>query len=209
MDWTSPGGLYVVPPDFQARFQSEFPGYRIRWSLRKHCWQIEQPTGTRGALTPIRVSEEDDSMIRARDGYWLVMELQPGSRMPCPGLVQVYPRITCGYTIPVALRQSKESICPICRLQHRDGRTIAAYWPFDELFLEHLRYSDPLKDGTRRQRIHADRKNAIQDARGERDTSNIIQAHAADLHRHIVGIKQFAYSHTAHPLASTPIPIRD
>lgn len=157
--WTSPGGLYKVPDEWRTRFQEEFPDYRVRWSLRRSQWQIEQRAG-RGALPPLRVDAHDDSLIRAADGYWLVMEFQPGDRMACPGVLSIQPREECGALVKVPHRQSKEAICPQCRKMGRDGKNIAAYWPFDEVLLDHLRYSDPLRGGIVRQRKAAEVKNA-------------------------------------------------
>ena len=157
--WASPGGLYVVPDIFRQRLQSEFPGYRVRWSLKESCWQIEQPVGG-GALPPLRIDPADDSLIRARDGYWLVMKFQPGDRMACPQLIQKEPRQECSYSIRVPHRRAAEVACPICRAKGRDGRTIAAYWPFDETLLEQLRLSDPLRGGIQRQSRSAEANNA-------------------------------------------------
>lgn len=206
--WSSPGGLYVVPEEWRARFLSEFPDYRVRWSIRGQCWQIEQAVG-RGALDPFRIDEADDSLVRARDGYWLVMSFQPGDRMPCPGIIQKEPRQVCGYTMRVSHRKSAEAVCNECRRRGRDGRTVAAYWPFDECLLEHLRYTDPLRGGISRMRADADARNAKMLRDAERAQSNVVQANAYDLHRHVVGIKQWGYNHTSHPIDNTPIPVKD
>lgn len=169
--WKSPGGQYVVPDEWRQRFLAEFPDYRVRWSLKKGCWQLEQQCG-RGALPPLRIDEADDSLVRARDGYWLVMEFSPGDRMPCPGVIQNNPRQVCGWPMKVAMRESRESTCSVCRSKGRDGRTMAAHWPFDELLLEHLRFTDPLKGGTIRQRLKADARNAAMLKEAERQQSD-------------------------------------
>ena len=126
--WTSPGGIYTVPDSWRAAFLAEFPDYRIRWSLRDHCWHLEQKCGS-NTLAPYRIDPFDDSLIRAADGYWLVMAIQPGNRMPCPAVTVRFPRQTCGWTLPVATRETSESICPVCRSKRRDGRVMAGYWP--------------------------------------------------------------------------------
>lgn len=156
--WTSPGGLYVVPDSFKREFLAEFPSYRIRWSLKKHNWQVEQQIG-RGALAPFRIDPDDDSLIRARDGYWLVFELSPGGRMPCPAVVERFPLQHCNWSVDVPIRTWKEARCTNCRLKGRDGRTIACHWPFDGSLLDHLRHTDPLRGGTERQRAETDRVN--------------------------------------------------
>lgn len=157
--WHSPGGLYNVPDDFKARFLHEFPDYRIRWSLREDRWHLEQKCG-RGALAPFRIDPADDSYVRARDGYWLVMAIQPGPRMACPGVVQRTPRQHCNTTLSVPIGKSKEVVCSVCKKSGRDGRTITSYWPLDETLLEHLRYTDPLRGGTTKQKLASDKRNA-------------------------------------------------
>lgn len=148
--WQSPGGVYVVPDEWRRQFLAEFPDYRVRWSLKKGCWQLEQSYG-RGALPPVRLDEADDTLVRARDGYWLVMEFSPGDRMPCPASItheSSGERQRCNHTLKVPMRKGAEIRCPNCRAHGRDGRTMASYWPFDELLMEHLRRTNPLTHGT-------------------------------------------------------------
>lgn len=157
-NWSSPGGLYVVPTDFKQRFLKEFPEYRIRWSLKDQRWMIEQRCG-RGALPPLKIDPADDGLIRAKDGYWLVMAFQPGDRMACPGTVNFYPRTFCNWTMKVATRKVKESVCGMCRFKGRDGRYMTSFWPFDETLIERLRETDPLRGGIQRARAEADLAN--------------------------------------------------
>lgn len=185
--WTSPGGLYVVPDDFRRRLQTEFPGYRVRWSLKESCWHIEQPVGG-GALPPLRIDAYDDSLIRAADGYWLVMKFQPGDRMPCPSLIQKEPRQECTFSLKVPHRQAKEVVCPSCRAKGRDGRTIAAFWPFDEILLETLRHSDPLRDGIVRQSRAAEKNNATILKAGENAAADAMTSLDAVDYRWLSGI---------------------
>lgn len=202
--WSSPGGLYVVPDEWRQRFLAEFPGYRVRWSLQRQQWQVEQPYGN--PLPHLRNDPFDDTLIRRRDGFWLVMAFQPGNRMPCPGIIDRGQR--CGMPISVATRRTAESVCAQCKLMRRDGRTMASYWPFDECLLEHLRFTDPLRGGIQRARQDVDLRNATRERRLERDASNAVQAHAADLHRHVVGIKQWSGTHTSHPREDGRITMR-
>ena len=168
----SPGGVYRVPSEWEARFHTEYPDYRVRWSLAKSCWVIEQRCG-RGAQAPISVDPTDDSLIRARDGYWEVMTFQPGDRMACPAVVSRSPRQVCGGVIKVPHRRSAETVCQTCRKAGRDGRTMAAFWPFDELLLDHLRFTDPLRVfwGADAQG-HSRKMNGIQRAKHAADLSN-------------------------------------
>lgn len=144
--WSSPGGVYRVPDEWRRQFLAEFPEYRVRWSLAERCWHLEQAYG-RGALPPLRIDEADDSLVRSRDGYWLVMKIQPGDRMACPGIIQKTPRQVCDNTIRVPTRRTGEAVCGNCRRKGRDGRTIAAFWPFDATLLDELRRTNPLTHG--------------------------------------------------------------
>lgn len=169
--WVAPGGMYVVPAAFKAQFLAEFPEYRIRWSIRESKWQVEQSYG-RGALPPLRISEDDDSLIRARDGYWLVMSFQPGDRMACRGIISTNPVQRCGCTIKVPHRKTAEVRCGVCMSKGRDGRTLCAFWPFDESLLQHLRRTDPLRDGTRRASRDVDAANLARAAEIDRRTAD-------------------------------------
>lgn len=169
------------PPDwFVERLRFEFQDrLRIRWSIRKHEWHIEQKVG-RGALAPFRISEADDSMIRARDGYWFIGAVRPGNTMPCP---------KCGCKLNVPELEWREVVCHYCRLQKRDGRTLAAYFPLGEALLEHLRKIDDQRGGLERVRDEADRANEQLIASRERDISNSIESATKDTYTRLAGIQ--------------------
>lgn len=184
--WASPGGTYRVPSGFKSRFLSEFPTYRIRWSLKQSQWLVEQQIGS-GALPPINIDPFDDSMIRARDGYWLVMMFRPGTRMACP---------TCGLDMSVALCKTAESTCLPCKSRKRDARVMTGYWPFDERLIEHLRRTDPLRGGIMkdtsgklrvRASVDADRANQRMQDRAEAKRKDASTLDAVD-YRWISGI---------------------
>lgn len=179
-----PGPIYSVGSDFLREFRKEFPEYRIRWSLKKHCWHIEQRCG-RGALSPIHVDAMDDGLIRARDGYWLVMEIQPGDRMACP---------RCHSTINVPICKFGETRCTYCIVQRRDGRVTAGYMPCNSILLEHLRRTDPLRGATQRLAKEADVANQKRLDAAQRATSNAIEAASKDAFARLVGIPQFGYT---------------
>lgn len=184
MSIASPGGVYVVPPDFVHRFESEFPQYRIRWSLKKKCWLIEQHCG-RAALSPLRIDAHDDSLIRARDGFWLVMEIQPGDRMSCP---------RCGNIISVMTRKFGENRCENCIQHKRDGRVVAGFFPFCEGLLEHLRRTDPMRGATARLAKEADAQNQKILEMLRRKTSNTVEAGTKDAFNRIMGIQSVGYT---------------
>jgi hypothetical protein len=179
--WSSPGGVYRVPDDFRREFRAEFPDYRIRWSLKKSCWQIEQFVGVKGALPPVRQDDpHNDDIIRARDGYWLVMQTQPGSRMACPALVTRFPRQECGWELKIPPHWQGEVRCPVCVRAGRDGRTVVGNWAFDSILLDELRRTNPLthgivkRDGKVQTRAawEADSRNAAREREADRRVSD-------------------------------------
>lgn len=173
----SPGGLYTVPQQFLEEFYSEFPDYRVRWSLKKHCWQIEQSYGIEWFDFPFKVDAANDDMVRARDGYWLVMEIQPGDRMPCPSIIDKQDGTMCGCTLKVPINMTAETVrCPACQKRGKDGRHVAAYYPFGHVLMEHLRYSDPLRDGTQRVSKDVDAANSARSAALDNERSNELAA---------------------------------
>jgi hypothetical protein len=195
-DWASPGGTYRVPADWKRRFLAEFPDYRVRWSIRKGMWQVEQSFG-RGALPPVRIDDgAHDDLIRARDGYWLVMEFLPGDRFACPAVLSQYPRTVCGWTLRAPTRKRAEVKCPACRKAGRDGRTVAGFYPFDEALLDDLRRTNPLTWGVvkhngkvqTRAALEADRANELLLREAERRQRDAITSIDAVDHRWITGI---------------------
>lgn len=178
------GPIYCVPPDFARQFFREFPDYRIRWSFAKRCWLIEQKCG-RGSLKPIHIDPHDDQLIRAKDGYWLVMEIQPGDRMPCP---------VCDNTVKVATRRFSEARCENCIAHGRDGRFMAGHYPFGESLLEHLRHTDPLRGGVQRLQREADAANQRRLAAAERETQRIVEAGTKDAFSRIFDIQSVGYT---------------
>jgi hypothetical protein len=159
----------TLSSDFATQLHDEFGGrFRIRWSDKMHEFQLEQKVMTGQIMPPPLISDEDsltatarydtydDNWIRARDGYFYVMSLRNGDRMPCP---------ICGLTVPVPVLETRESVCEGCKLHGRDGRYVAAFYPFNHLLLEHLHDIDPLNGGPIRVRA---RMRAKQLAKNER-----------------------------------------
>lgn len=185
--WHAPAGAYNVPESFRRLLEREFPGYRVRWSLRDSCWHLEQPCGN-SALVPFRIDPSDDTLIRARDGFWLVMKIQPGDRMPCPNVVERFPRQICNWTLKVPQRKVAEVRCPVCAKAGRDGRAFAGFWPLDEGLIEELRRTDPLKGGTAAARATADASNKLLLAEAERKLRDATTSLDAVDYRWIAGI---------------------
>lgn len=179
-----PGPTYSISDTFLREFTREFPEYRIRWSFKKRCWHIEQHCG-RNVLPPFRVETTDDRMIRARDGFWLVMEVQPGDRMPCP---------RCDNTLYVPIMKFGEARCENCIMHGRDGRTACGYMPFTSVMLDHLRRTDPLRGGTQRLAAEADAANQQMLKDAAKRTHDIVEAGTKDAFSRIVGIPSVGYT---------------
>lgn len=145
--------MYSVPDDFQSQLDNAFHGrFRVRWSYKRAEFQLEQKVGTGQVLLPPPIDPDaispyydtySDEWIRARDGYFLVMSLRNGDRMPCP---------ICGLEVRVPIRETKESHCDYCRSHGRDGRYVAAFYPLNHLLIEKIQDLDPLNGGIGRAR---------------------------------------------------------
>jgi hypothetical protein len=128
------------PTPFTRRLKDEFGGrLRLRWSPRTAVWQLEEKVG-RAALPPLRITEGDDSLVRARDGYAYVLSIAPGDRVPCP---------VCRTTLRLPHLTFHEVECPACKAEGRSGgRVRAAYFPLDgSALLSYLHKIDPLRGG--------------------------------------------------------------
>jgi hypothetical protein len=179
-----------APKDFTRRLDEVFAGrLRIRWSLRNGEWHIEQKVG-RAAHPPYRIAEEDDSLIRARDGYAFVMAIRPGDRMPCP---------IDGLTLKVPVLHTAEVRCDYCRMKGREGRFKAAYYPLGENLIDHLKRIDPERNGHRELVDASDHANKVMLAAKERELSNTIEASTKDHFTSLVGIQSCGYTGKVFP----------
>lgn len=183
----------TAPDSFIARLKDEFhDALRIRWSLARNEFHIEQKVG-RAALPPIHISEADDDMIRARDGYAFVLAVRQGNRMPCP---------RCNLTLPVPIFQFAEVVCPRCRTQKLDGRYIAGFYPLDgDMLLDHLRSIDPNRRNPQFIR-DMDARNARIEASRDRAAANERAAATYDHYNQLVGIQSVGYTKPDPRLAS-------
>lgn len=199
-NWISPAGTYVVPAGFKQRFLSDFPDYRIRWSLQHSKWLVEQKYDN--PLPATKYNPFNDEVIRERDGYWLVSAFQPGDRMACPAWVYKAGGQRCGQTLYVPTRDTIEVVCSLCRRNGRDGRTIAGYWPFDECLLEVMRRTNPLSYGTQKidgklrvvASAAADSANAAFVKEGERQLSDVVTSSTIESFNRQVGIAQIGFT---------------
>lgn len=139
---------------FEKEFNDTFEGrFRIRWSSQSNEYQIEQRIAAQKVLDPPTdkdgtIDTFSDGYIRARDGYFYVMSVRPGTTMPCP---------ICRSTVDVPVMVTAESTCHYCKVMGRDGRYKAAYYPLNHVLIEHIKDIDPDRNGVQRikQRLRA------------------------------------------------------
>jgi hypothetical protein len=142
-----------VPTAFAERLRHTFDGrLRLRWSVREKNWHVEQKVGHGFALAPARIEEDRDDLICARDGYFHIMTITPGDRMPCP---------KCEYKLRVPVMEIEHLRCPYCQLKGRATRVFAGYWPLDDNLIRHLQKIDPLRGASEALAAEADRHNAL------------------------------------------------
>ncbi len=121
---------------FKDELDRDFSGrLRLRWSKARNSWMLEEKAG-RPTLPSRKISEIDDAGIRGRDGYRYVLEVRPGTMLPCP---------RCKKDVKIPALEFKEAKCPYCAHRFR-----AVYFPIGPLLLEHIRKIDPYRGGLER-----------------------------------------------------------
>ena len=175
--------MVEAPEGFRKSLERQFDGrLRVRWSEAKGEWHIEQKM-RRSRLAHKRLvggSYEDDEVVRAADGYAFVLAVRPGNRMPCP---------KCGKVLGIPELRMKRSTCPLC-----GASFLAVYYPLGDMLLEHLRYTDPYRDGL--DRIFQDQERAEQQVKATqiRDRHNEGEAVWKDHFTQIAGIQSVGYT---------------
>lgn len=175
-----------IPDAFAERLRSTFDGrLRIRWSVRAQEFRIEQKVGN-AVVAPIRIDEDRDDLICARDGYDYVMSIRNGTRMPCP---------TCQFTeLTVPALDTAHIRCSYCASKGLDGRVTAGYWPLEDALIDHLRKIDPLRGQTFELSAATDRRNRALLQSNENSISDIVISKGAEDYDALVGIPHFGYS---------------
>jgi len=184
-----------APADFVARLRAILgEDYRVRWSLASQEWHIEQRVGPRRAIDGV-IAADDDNHIRARDGYWLVLRVREGDRMPCPD---------CGVMLRVPVRELAHITCEWCRAQGRQGRHTAAFWPLDDSLLLELKRTRP--ENARELVRAADERNRRRMASLERELRHNIEIGTKENWTRLVGIPTTGYTGRAHAWLDAPEP---
>ena len=153
--------------------------------MKRGEYQIEQKIFLSQVLEPPLLSDGtwdswDDDFIRSRDGYWYVMSVRQGDRMPC---------VKCHTTMKVPIRKTAESKCSTCGKRHR-----AAFYPLDDLLITHLKWIDPLTDGP----FRVARKSKEQNRRAQKSRENAayndVEASAFENYNRLFDIKSVGYT---------------
>lgn len=179
-----------IPESFDVQLKREFNNrFRIRWSDKRGEFQIEQKIAPSQVLEPPLLSDGtwdswNDDYIRSRDGYWYVMSVRQGDRMPCQ---------QCHTTMKVPIRKTAESLCGGCGKKHR-----AAFYPLDDLLIRHLKWIDPLSDGPVTVTAFAHEQNRKAQKSRENAAYNNVEAATLDNFSHMFGIQQVGYTGKEH-----------
>lgn len=175
----------TVPTEFAKRLEREFNGrLRLRWSNAKQEFHLEQKVRRGLANGLVRHSHDDDG-IRRRDGYFYVLSIQPGTRMPCP---------RCRTEVQIPAFEFREVSCPMCKLGGQEHRFGAGYFPLSDSLIDHLKTLDPEREATRRLRDQVNTHNTRLQQRQERMVLDRMADAVADDFTRIAGIPMTGYT---------------
>lgn len=150
-----------IPKDFQAGLDRDFRGdIRVRWSPVRNRWQIER----RGRNVSSSTDPKDrfDTWVRSATGFYRITECSPGSLVECSH---------CGKDYSQPFMTLNAAKCPKCGAQE-----LVMNWPLGEALLEHLRKTDPERDGLARMWEDLERDEARKLASDERIKKGMAEA---------------------------------
>jgi hypothetical protein len=180
--------MYSVPADFADRLASEFDNrLRIRWSYQEQAFVVEQKVSRRLA-DAFPVLNDQDDLLRLRDGYIKVMSVNTGTRVPCPRK-----GCTVEFKLPTPF-VSYLMECPECRACGYPYQHAAGFFELTDRLIEHLRSIDPLNGASRRNRDRVDRTNETIEQAMEREANNLLEAAAKDNFTQMAGIQSVGYT---------------
>lgn len=160
--------------------------YRLRWSDVNRSWCIEQQIGR--AVWELPGAEQalthPDTLIRARDGFTLVCEVQARPFVECEechGLITV-PSMTIG-----------EAWCKACeKAGERPIKRVLGYIPLSEILLRRLDSTSPKRHGTWQREM--DTRNRLLIESLDRDDDNEMDAVVGDYFNRFMNIPQVGFS---------------
>ncbi len=124
-----------VPQSFLDGLRRDFgTKIRLRWSPARNRWQIERKGREMSKISDPK--DRFDTWTRVREGFYRILETSPGSLVECS---------YCGadYHWPMFTLQAAK--CPQCAKEE-----LVMNWPLGDKLLEHLRFTDPERDGIQR-----------------------------------------------------------
>lgn len=135
---------------FNELLNQKFDGrLRARWSNQRQEVHIEQRVA-RGLIN-FPCPEDSDESIRLKDGYFYVMSIRNGTKMPCP---------KCGTDLTVPVREIRELSCPTCKARGLEHRVSAGHFPLDDRLISYLQMIDPMRGASREMRNRINEHNA-------------------------------------------------
>lgn len=177
--------MYSVPTDFARRLDREFNGrLRVRWSNARQEFHVEQRVRRGLVNSPVRDSH-DDAGIRLRDGYLYLLSIRPGTKMPCP---------RCASELAVPEFEIREISCGMCKLQGKEHRVAAGFFPLNDMLIDHLKTLDPEREASRRLRNQVESRNHTLQQRQEADVLAMTTDAANDDFIRIAGIPMTGYT---------------
>lgn len=126
-----------IPRDFLEGLARDFgpdQEMRVRWSPVRNRWQIERKG--KDFSKPADPRDRFDTWARVATGYYRVLEASPGSLITCS---------YCGTDFEHPVYSYQATLCPKCGKQE-----LVMNWPLGDRLLEHLRFTDPGRDGLQR-----------------------------------------------------------
>lgn len=185
--------MYSVPTEFAERLHQEFDGrLRVRWSHAERAFVVEQKIA-RGLADQFPVLDDQDDLIRLRDGYIKVMSVNTGTKVPCP---------TKGCLSEFQLPTVFESWmleCARCKAKGYPYQHVFGFFELNDRLIEYLRSLDPLKGASRRNRDRVDRTNDRTIASHERLSDNLLEDAVSDHFLQIAGIPHTGYTGKVFP----------
>ncbi len=179
--------------EFNSRLEREFGDrYRLRWSPRREEYHLEQKVGVSEADAPLRLTEGDDTLERARAGYFFIMAIRPGDRAPCPG-VDFWTGERCTATLRVPIKVSAEVTCEKCLERGRKGRYGMAYFPLGDDLIQWIRSIDFSLGHNKEWVGEMDAANQKLLRIKDNDVLNEVDAISSDLRKTIGAIEQVGY----------------
>lgn len=178
-----------VEQSFLKGLERDFGGeVRLRWSPQRNRWQLERKGVADGG--PVDPKDRLDAWIRRRDRFYRILETSPGSRVACS---------FCGndYSHPMFTLQAAK--CPHCEKEE-----LVMNWPLGEKLLEHLRFTDPSRDGLERMWRELEAAELAKEKSSVREKKNLGEAIWKEEFNRVFEIQSKGYTGKDHAWVGAP-----